>query len=618
MKTIFKSTVLFLSAAVLAVSCEKALDFQKKVEAAPGLVYLQSGEGNYASALISLGAEEAEGGFSAEFPVLCNTSLHPAQVVKVSYSPEEVTAYNAKKGTAFEALPEKYVRLSVIAPADADADEGDGEEEDGEESAPAVLPANSVVEVSLAENARSTVEKVQLALTDDLNTIPGGKYLVPLVLSAPELGSSEIYGVFYLEVTVEQNLLTRPASFNSIPGLSSWGKNEWTSSTSPDGIFTVDMQSSHMVTALALTGTANINAIEYSSDGTTWKQAGTPTQVNYVSSGGRYYIPFLDYLNGDKNYIQARYFRFHQNASVTDFDILEKESESDTPELYFAVGNDNVIESALSTGSFGVFYFDAPAFGLNLSVVSDEAVSGELSVDNSLVDVYNEARGTAFVALPEENLNLTGTNLSVAPGSKTSSSQLTFGLKGDLSALDNGSSFLIPITLTTSAAVNEKRGTVYIELKPEVLESILKKVTRTADMVGSQIATATRRNFSADVTNYSRLFDNSTSSYVNFTEHTGNVVTIDMKANYKFSGINVRGYSYVYPSIEKLEVSTDGVNFDNLGNVGPDYFFMSGTQCYSSLLFGMTARYIRLTFGMESQYWDSGYHVITEIYIYAQ
>ncbi len=623
MKNLLKYLSVSLAATVLLAACEKNQDFQQTVDKAPGLVYVLSGEGNFNSVVISLKESEAEGSFTAEFPVQCNAAVHPAQQVNVVYSKEAVEAYNAANGTSYSPLPEEFLSIASVTPANpAEKEEGETEGEEGTEETPVeapVLPASSSAVIPLAENALRSTDKVQVSLTGNLNDLEPGKYLVPVTVSSDQLQGSNKYGTFYLEVLAEQNLLTEPSGVDELSGMAAWGKSGWVSATDLENILTVDLNYERMVTTLILAGSADVNAIEYSVDGTAWKQAGTPVSKNYVSNGGRYYIPFLDYLNGGKDYIKARYIRMHVNGNVTDVDILEKDVDSDAPVVYFACGNDNVLETVLHTSEqFGNLYFDKPSFGLNVEPAAESEITGTVSVDNSLVDAFNSANGTAYSVVPEENVSLSGVELSIAAGSKLSSGETVFTLTGDLSGLSDANGYLVPLILNTSAAKSEKRSTVYVIVKPEVLTALIKPVTSTADMVGSQIAASTRRNFTADVPSAANLFDNRTNSYVSFDKVSGNVVTVDMKAEYNFSGINVRGYSYVYPLIEKLEISSDGVTFTDLGEVGEDNFFSSGTQCYASLYFGVAARYVRVTFGMEAPYWDYGYHVIAEIYIYEQ
>ncbi len=616
MKNIYKYLMISLAASAVLVSCEKNQDFQQVVDKAPGLVYVLSGEGNFNSVIISLKESEADGEFSTEFPVLCNTSVHPAQQVNVVYAEDKVETYNAAKGTSYKPLPKQFLSIANVVPA-APAADGETPEEETE----VVLPASASAVVALAENALTSENKVQVSLTGDLTQLEPGKYLVPVTVASESLSGSELYGTYYLAVNAERNLLTVPEDMSDVPGMYSWGKSSWVTSTDLDNNLQVDFQYERMVTALVLTGSADVNSIEYSVDGTTWSQAGTPVAENCVQSGSAYYIPFHDYVNGGKDFIKARYVRLHVNGNVNGVDIMEKDEDTDAPVVYFSCGKDNVLESTLHTSAqFGNLFFDKLSFGLYVSPASDAEITGTVALDNSLVEAFNKEHGTAYATLPEENVSLSGAELTIAAEASASASQAVFTLTGDLSGLTDSNGYVVPFKLSSAAQVSGKRNVVYVLVKPQALSSIIKPVQSSGDMVGSQIANATRKNFTADVSSAASLFDNNTRSYVAFDPSAANAVTIDMKDTYNFSGLGLRCYSYAYPYIEKLEASSDGVTFTDLGTVGEDNYYMNGYQCYSSLYFGMPARYVRVTFTMYAPYggYGAAYRSIAEIYIYAQ
>ena len=281
-------------------------------------------------------------------------------------------------------------------------------------------------------------------------------------------------------------------------------------------------------------------------------------------------------------------------------------------------------------------------FQVNVNSSLHEAATATLTANSAEVAAYNLKYGTSYPELPAANYSVTpyvkpapvaeGETVAEDPFSPSSTATVHIAkderlsdefvrirVGGDLSPLTEDT-YLVALSLACPELDMSAKKNVYYLLVKFTTE-LVKSVTSTADMVGEQIDASVRRNFTADVSGYASLFDNSTSSAVSFSQGTGNVVTVDMQDEYKFSGLSLRGANYIYPYIMKLEISNDGENFTNMGDVGENNYFMSSYQCYSSLIVGVSTRYVRVTFDFYSPYGSYGANYrdrLAEIYVYAE
>ena len=282
-------------------------------------------------------------------------------------------------------------------------------------------------------------------------------------------------------------------------------------------------------------------------------------------------------------------------------------------------------------------------FQVNVNSSLHEAATAVLTASSAGVAAYNEKFGTSYPELPAANFSVTPyvkpapaadgeSTVTEDPFSPSSSATVHIGkderlsdefvrirLGGDLASL-TADTYLVALALDCPELdLSAKKNMYYLLVS--FTNELVKSVTGTADMVGEQIDNAVRRNFTADVSSYASLFDNSTSSAVSFPQSAGNVVTVDMLQEYKFSGLSLRGANYIYPYIMKLEISSDGENFTSMGEVGEDNYYMSSYQCYSSLIVGVNTRYVRVTFDFYSPYGSYGSNYkdrLAEIYVYVE
>ena len=254
---------------VSLASCEELPEYQKEIDAAPNLTYVNPKSGDTYYTCLVHKADTVKGDFSTEFQVYSNTAMHGEEVVSVVEDASLVAAYNQKHGTSYVALPSEYITF---------------------ENATVTIPANATVS---ADTVRMTLNR-----DADLTKLTERYYLAPIALRATGLESSQELGNLWYIVENEQNVIRAIKSVDDIDGLETPETSEWkaegvnygnlfdgdnnTSVNIESGgePLVLDMQKVLNVSGLRI-GTGRTYAsfqilIEYSEDGTVWKQAGTP------------------------------------------------------------------------------------------------------------------------------------------------------------------------------------------------------------------------------------------------------------------------------------------------------------------------------------------------------
>ncbi len=105
-------------------------------------------------------------------------------------------------------------------------------------------------------------------------------------------------------------------------------------------------------------------------------------------------------------------------------------------------------------------------------VKSDKALTVSCKVDKDMVDVYNEANGTAYTIAPADTYEFV-TDKAILPRYNTRSSSISVDLISS-SIVDDGT-YILPIRMTTvegdsSASINEEGSVYYIIFKAKLQE----------------------------------------------------------------------------------------------------------------------------------------------------
>lgn len=576
------------AAAVLVASlgaCQEFEDFSTTVDGAPKLVYVNAGTDNFFSTRIAHRPTGSTGSFSTEFAVRCNTPVHPETTVTLAYDASLVEGYNAEHETAYAALPEKYLVLENAT-------------------------------LTLAGNAVQTEEMMKVSLSGeaDLSALTEPYYLAPLRLESAGIGASEDLGAVYLLVETEINLIRPITSPDDMVGFPAGNRSKWSAdcgnfanlfddnaSTSVSfsaggNVLTVDMKDTHMVTGVRFSGgSLSALTIDYSLDGKTWEQGGTPVEGEYVSTGGAYYAAVYDY-------VEARYLRLSfgfsnsYNASVNELDVYEIESAD--PTIYALTGANNVVTGKIvHKKGVGSSCDLAASFKVYTTISSTSGYTVTAAADNSLVAAYNEAHGTSYAALPAANLNLENASLSIAAGDNASTAEVKISLTGDLTGLTAKAGYLVPVKLSASsgAVVSESRGVVYAVVSVE--NNVIRAISSADDMIGFPAGGSS--SWTADCGDASNLFDGNNSTMVSGLSSSGNVVTVDMKSSHMVTGLHF--YTYNFSNLS-IEYSADGDVWETAGTVAAGESVFTGSSYrqgdyYMAFAGYLEARYLRLSFG---------------------
>lgn len=594
MKNILKYTIAAAAMTIALASCEEMPDYQTTIDAAPKLAYVNPKGGDTFSTLVVHRPTGSTGSFSTEFQVSCNTTDHPDVTVHIEYDAGLVTEYNSTNGTSYAILPEEYVAIE-----------------------------NSTVTIAADTTASADTVKFFLNEEMDLSMLTERTYLAPFRLSSDNMTVSQQMGNLWFIVNTETNLIRPIESESGLVGFAAGGTSDWTADCSGyerlfDGnsetgvdfsnektnVLTIDMKKALMVTGLKI-NTYSIGgiSIEYSEDGSDWKQAGTPVAGEYIYNGSSW--SSSDWMAAVYDYFTARYLRlsFQMTGSwyLSMNDISVYMIESTEPTIYTEVGSDNVVtgkvvhkKGAGSTSDFST------SFRAYTTISSENGYNVTASVDNSLIAAYNQKHGTAYKALPSENLDIQNAASSIAAGENAASEDITLSLTGDLSGLVDEEGYIVPVKLSASGAVSsETRGTVYAIIKSE--ENIIRAISSADEMVG--FPAGGRSSWSADVDDASSLFDSDNNSGKGF-QSSGNVMTVNMGEQHLVTGL----YLYTNNFSElSIEYSIDGSSWKSAGTVAGGEAVFTGNSWsagdyYVAFADYVEAQYIRLSFGFTSSW----------------
>lgn len=578
MKTIFKYTFAAVAAFTSLTACQEFEDFDKTVDAAPGLVYVETGKDNLFNVNIVHRQSGSTGAFSTEFAIRSNTTQHGDVEATFVYDASLVESYNAAHKTSHITLPAEYLTL---------------------ENATLTLPERAVI----------STDSIKISLTGDLTLLTERSYVAPLRIESSGIGASAIKGTVYIVVTTEVNRIRPITAIGEMIGFPAIGRSAWTadcgnfanlfdndtstsasfSSQNNTSVLNIDMKQAQKVTGLVL-GTSTAPAIEYSVDGETFLQVGTPVSSESVTASSKMHIAFYDH-------IEARHLRLtfaKSSQSLSEVDIYKL--DSDATAIYALTGTDNVITGKImhkQSTSASTSDLNA-SFSAYATAASTSGYSVAIATDNSLVAAYNTAHKTTYEALPSEFVQITNASLSIAANATKSTTDATVSLKGDLSGLTNSEGYLTALKLTSPGAeTSESRGVVYVVLKVE--NNKIRTITSINDLLGF---TATGRSiWSADCADNANLFDNNTSTSVNFAKQNNNVVVIDLKSTRMVTGIHLNSDDF---SSVSFEYSTDGQTFQTAGTPVSSEYVTSSSDRHIAFYDHLSARYLRLTVNFSS------------------
>lgn len=141
-----------------------------------------------------------------------------------------------------------------------------------------------------------------------------------------------------------------------------------------------------------------------------------------------------------------------------------------TPGQDVIVMNGTSVNTLVSFGIEDTVPVTYPVSVLSTGKVSED-VKVEIAIDNSLVESYNKANRTALYALPETDIELDSSYVTIPKG-KASSAVNHLTLKS-LANFEAGKTYMVPVTIksTSSGTVLEAERTIYIRIAQTVIHS---------------------------------------------------------------------------------------------------------------------------------------------------
>lgn len=592
MKNIVKYMMAAVAGMGVLAACEQLEDFQTTIDAPDVLVYSQqAGSANVHTTKIAHAPVGSFGSYDAVFPVTCNSGSHKATTVKVTYDADAAQAYKDEKKLEHSILPAEFLSITkYVAGAEA--------------------TASSEALLTLPEDARSTTDSVRVALTGDLSKLTEKQYIAALKISSDAFEGSEVMGTYYLEVLTEKNCIRPLTSMDEMAGKtadrSGWEYIEGLSGdvssrkSLPGEPLTVvvDMKHNYIVTGVRFGlysswgGIPTFSAIEYSTDGQAWEQAGSPDQ-NGLTTDDAVNVAFY-------GYIEARYIKFTVDATnvsswyryLNDFNIFCAAGKE--PTLYLDCGKANVFTGKIKHSPVSSSTDVDFSFPVRVAPAGTSTINATLAVDNSLIAAYNAANGTAFEALPAANLKLDYASASIPAGS-VKSDDVHVALTGDLSALRASAGYLIPLKLTSSATVDPDNSVVYVVV--EVMEQLIKSNPTAADLAGLTLVNE-RSGWSAkdgDGNPVDDIFGQSP-----WSGSDANPIIVDLGAEYEIGAIGLGSVygnygSYYRVNGATLAYSVDGTSFTGVGVAAASDFVWQNPYQVAVLEVTVKARYIRVS-----------------------
>lgn len=602
MKNILKFAAVSSMALFGLMACEELPDYTTTIDAPAKLAYLNTGDDNYHTVLVTHKPNASTGEYSAEFAVHCNTSSHKAGTATLEYDASAVEAYNAENGTSYAVLPEEYL----------------------------LLENNSL---TLEENAIVTTDSVKVTLTGDLSALTEKYYLGAFKVVVPGLETSEQAGTFYLEVDTEISLIRPISSVDDMVGSACEDRSTWTADCSDysnlfDGstssrvsfeegdVVTVDMKSVHYVTGLNYRGYFKLKSFEYSEDGVNFEQAGTPMDGEYVNtvssswSMGNYYVAFYDYL-------KARYFRFTLGECSVSYSYYMKLAEFNIYEITSTEPEISIVGDALVDGGLirhtpeGTENSVSATLKAMVTLSSETGYSVNAAVDNSLVETYNSANGTSYETIPTANISLTGSPATIA-AKDMYSSEIAISLTGDLSSLKSENGYLIPVALSSSdAQVNADRSVYYVKVTSKVVN--FRSGFTESQIGGTEVTDKSGWTIESSSVYYPSYYgqatnlidgDASTSCMMYDRSYTNSSFTVTFDKELSLMGVylNVAQDWYGNYSFEDMSiaVSTDGSTWSNLGTASTsDGSFVTDSSTGKGMVAfysEKSAKYVKITY----------------------
>lgn len=304
-------------------------------------------------------------------------------------------------------------------------------------------------------------------------------------------------------------------------------------------------------------------------------------------------------------------------ASCNDDDTFDVYGNPDN--LVFAPDNStNATVVQTPVGTFGSLNFATQA-QCNQKAAGDITVN--FSIDNSLIDAYNEEKGTSYIAIPDGALVLTNSILTIPQGAYTSSEKFTINFTEDVTALatiDNEAGYLVPVVIESCSGAGSKKAEsvkstsyIAISVSHEVIDGSATQDDRKGSLVSDRSAWSVEVLQGSANGTLADWFDDNASSQATVSNSGSDpaIFIVDLGREYAFDGIKAYTYTdygwggWNTGSLNKsnIYISSDKSTWTSVGTTGGGSW--SGVE-FVGFYGAIKARYIKVEQPKVNSYYD--------------
>ncbi|MCR5131636.1 MAG: DUF1735 domain-containing protein [Prevotella sp.] len=299
--------------------------------------------------------------------------------------------------------------------------------------------------------------------------------------------------------------------------------------------------------------------------------------------------------------------------------------------VYFKANAENTFTGMIIHTPVGDFGDIAAKFPVRILRPATQDTHVTAIIDNSMVATYNEANSTNYEAIPESAIDASQLSTTIRTGNTQAEDSIEVSIREDALASLTAPAYLLPVRIAQvsgDGSASEERGFGYVIVETET--KLIKTISDASEMPGTLLTSYdgwTASYSSGTSINSDELFDQNLGNGPQLrTDADGGrttTVVVDMKEEKKVSGLRVARYwmsywggwwieEYYFSSV-KLEISTDGQKFSEVGTA--QEADMPKADGYQHIAFygAVPARYLRLTI----QSGDSSVSSLAELGVYS-
>lgn len=281
--------------------------------------------------------------------------------------------------------------------------------------------------------------------------------------------------------------------------------------------------------------------------------------------------------------------------------------------VYFKANTDNLFSTTVAHTPVGDFGELTATFPVRIQRPVSQNTKVTAVADVSMVEAYNEAHNTNYEVLPAEALNFSTLTVTIPQGEAKATEDIEVTLNQSSLAQLTAKEYMLALRIVDiqgDGVGSEDRGVGYIVVN--TVEKSIKDISSADEVVGTLLTDYTgwtaRYDSGTDI-DAASIFDGNVTNgpqlRADGADGKTKVVIVDMGSTHKVSGLRVARYykawyggwwyeQYYFSSV-KVECSSDGSSWKELGTaVDGDMPRANGYQ-HISFYGGTGMRYLRLT-----------------------